>query len=178
MRFVPWAALALVVPSVMACDSADVPLGGPYGGTATAPPPGPENLQGGGEAGTSSSLDGAVDGLAVEGAASDGVAVTPTDGGDGGVGAAAPTWNTIFSSYFTMCKTCHVEMTTASSAYSWLVSQGFIDGAFSPLVSPAQSCLTWYGGDMPPGGTSNPAAVAAMNAWAAAGALDPDLSDQ
>jgi hypothetical protein len=108
---------------------------------------------------------------------SDGVAVVPIDGGEAGVDVGAPTWTTIFDSYFTMCKTCHVEMTTPDGAYSWLMSQGFIDGAFSPLVSPAQSCLAWYGGDMPPGGTSNPAAVAAMNAWAAAGAQDSDLSD-
>ncbi len=38
----------------------------------------------------------------------------------------------------------------------------------------ALSCLTWVssGGNMPPGGGSNPQAVTDMNAWAAAGAQD------
>jgi hypothetical protein len=63
-------------------------------------------------------------------------------------------------------------MTSAKSGYVWLRSQGFLSGSSPLLVDPTLSCLTWYGGDMPPGGGDNPAAVSDMNAWAAAGALD------
>jgi hypothetical protein len=64
-------------------------------------------------------------------------------------------------------------MGTASGAYNYLKSKGYINGTASSLVNPSQSCLTWYGGNMPPSGTSSsPQAVADMNSWAAAGALD------
>jgi hypothetical protein len=121
--------------------------------------------------GSSATLDGQVESATVETGSGDGAGSVASEGGETGA-AVAPTWSAIFSSYLTMCKTCHIEMNSASSAYSWLQSQDFIDGAFSPLVSPAQSCLSWYGGDMPPGGTDNAAAVTEMDAWAAAGALN------
>jgi hypothetical protein len=63
-------------------------------------------------------------------------------------------------------------MSTASGAYSYLSSQGYISGTGS-LLCKSGSCLTWYGGNMPPlGSRSDPAAVSDMNAWAAAGAMD------
>jgi hypothetical protein len=64
-------------------------------------------------------------------------------------------------------------MSSASNAYNWLKQQSYINGTSSLLVNPALSVLSWYGGNMPPGGTrSDSAAVSAMDAWAAAGALD------
>jgi hypothetical protein len=62
-------------------------------------------------------------------------------------------------------------MSSAKNAYSWLTSQGYINGTGSPLTDPQQSCLSWYGGNMPPRGpTSLSGAKADMDAWAAAGA--------
>ncbi len=188
MSFITCAVLAtvggLVVMSAGCGNSNPAPLGGPHGGTASAAVPGPGNFQTSGIEGgfTPPPADGAAEdgaegdegGVLVDGG---GDAALPTDAGDASASSGAPTWTTIFNAYLPMCKTCHVEMGTPDTAYAWLVSQGFIAGAFSPLVSSAQSCLSWYGGDMPPGGTSNPAAVSAMDAWAAAGALGPSTSD-
>jgi hypothetical protein len=67
---------------------------------------------------------------------------------------------------------CHFQMSSASGAYSYLKSSGYINGTGSYLVK-SGSCLSWYGGNMPPGGPrSEPMAVSDMNAWAAAGAMD------
>jgi hypothetical protein len=63
-------------------------------------------------------------------------------------------------------------MSSATNAYSWLKSSNYINGTSSTLVNPLASDLSWYGGNMPPGGGSDPQAVTDMNAWAAAGALD------
>ncbi len=66
-------------------------------------------------------------------------------------------------------------MASASASYAYLQNQGYIDGSTKPpLVDPSQSCLTWVssGGNMPTSGGSNPAAVTALDAWAAAGAAD------
>jgi hypothetical protein len=46
---------------------------------------------------------------------------------------------------------------------------GYINGTKSTLAG-SGSCLTWFGGNMPPGGSSDPKAVADFTAWAAAGA--------
>jgi hypothetical protein len=70
------------------------------------------------------------------------------------------------------CTRCHSQMGSASGSYSWLSSQGYIRGTGSILVVTG-SCLTWYGGTMPPGGPRSDAqAVSDMNAWAAAGAMN------
>jgi hypothetical protein len=61
-------------------------------------------------------------------------------------------------------------MGTSAKAYSYL--SNYINGTSSPLVSQSQSCLTWFGGNMPPGGGSNAQAVTDLDAWVAAGALD------
>jgi hypothetical protein len=70
------------------------------------------------------------------------------------------------------CTRCHSQMGSASGSYSWLSTSGYIRGSGSILVG-GGSCLTWYGGNMPPGGTrSNAMAISDMNAWAAAGAMN------
>jgi hypothetical protein len=65
-------------------------------------------------------------------------------------------------------------MPTPAASYTYLVSQGYVGSGCPTLVQVNSSCLTWYNGDMPPGGTDDPAsdaqAVIDMNAWAAAGA--------
>jgi hypothetical protein len=60
---------------------------------------------------------------------------------------------------------------TATAAYAWLTARGQISGTSSALGNPSTSCLSWLGGNMPPGGApSNPTAVSALQAWIAAGA--------
>jgi hypothetical protein len=58
----------------------------------------------------------------------------------------------------------------ASSAYAWLEKRGYIAGVQSPLVSSSNSCLRWFGGNMPPRGKVNSQAARDLTAWAAAGA--------
>ncbi len=89
-----------------------------------------------------------------------------------------PTWTSIWTSYLATgtagnCAKsgCHSQMSTAPKAYTWLTQKGYITTAKAPLADPAQSCLSWLGGNMPPSGvTSNAGASSALAAWAAAGA--------
>jgi hypothetical protein len=116
------------------------------------------------------------------GSSSGGPASGGSSSGSSGSGSSSgttspptPTWSQIFSKYLGNattgnCTRCHGQMGSASGSYSWLSSQRYISGTNSPLVK-SGSCLTWYGGNMPPGGPrTNAQAVADMNAWAAAGA--------
>jgi hypothetical protein len=63
-------------------------------------------------------------------------------------------------------------MSDPSSAYSWLASRGYIAGTGSAIVDPRNSCLRWFGGNMPPRGAPNDEAVRDLMAWVAAGAAD------
>jgi hypothetical protein len=88
-----------------------------------------------------------------------------------------PTWTAIYNADLKdgsigNCVSCHAPMRTASGAYQYLQSTGFINGSSSLLVKNG-SCLSWYGGNMPPGGArSNAMVVSDMNAWANAGAMN------
>jgi hypothetical protein len=92
----------------------------------------------------------------------------------------APTWTQIFERHLAAgapggcarSQACHSsEMADEGSAYSWLHQRGYIDGARSALVRP-NSCLRWFGGNMPPRGADDPGAVPDLSAWVAAGAPD------
>lgn len=89
----------------------------------------------------------------------------------------APTWTQIFTSYLASgtkgnCNGCH-SMSSPSQAYSWLSGRGQVGGSSPALTDSNNSCLSWYGGNMPPGGpSSDSTATQQMNAWAAAGGLD------
>jgi len=92
-----------------------------------------------------------------------------------------PTWETIFARYFGpgtagACGQpgkCHAQaMADAASSYAWLTQRGYIAGTQSPLVSPLNSCLRWFGGNMPPRGAANDEAIRDLQAWVAAGAAD------
>jgi hypothetical protein len=63
-------------------------------------------------------------------------------------------------------------MGSASGSYSWLKGRGYVGGSSPALTNPNSSCLSWYGGNMPPGGPNDQQAVTDMDAWAAAGGLD------
>jgi hypothetical protein len=93
---------------------------------------------------------------------------------------AVPTFAEIFTKYMAPgtpgncghTPGCHAEMSSASAAYRYLQGRGQLGGA-PPTLTSAGSCLTWYGGDMPPGGLAASAqATADIDAWAAAGAQD------
>jgi hypothetical protein len=98
----------------------------------------------------------------------------------------APTWSRLFEEYFAegtqggcgRSSACHApEMRDARAAYSWLRQRGYIDGVESPIASRSNSCLRWFGGNMPPAGkqpelTSGAQATAELMAWVAAGAHD------
>jgi hypothetical protein len=174
-----------VLISALACTSGGEPLGGPHGGATSALPPPTEGATPGSTSPASSSGD-ASSSPDEGGASSSGSSVASGCGGGedggGGEGGAAPTWTEIYTNYLSAsspaaCAACHThatQMPTASASYTYLASQGYIGGACPTLVQVGSSCLTWYSGEMPPGGTDNPAsdaqAVIDMNAWAAAGA--------
>lgn len=91
---------------------------------------------------------------------------------------AAPTWGQIYERYLAVgsvgscarSAACHgSQMSDAASAYQWLREHGFIDGAKSALVQ-SNSCLRWFGGNMPPRGADDRRAVDDLVAWVAAGA--------
>jgi hypothetical protein len=157
MRSVYLAAI-LVAPTstlVAGCGGgADGPLGGPHGGTE----------------GTIAPTAGNVNDVAVDDGDSG------ADGGSASSSGPVLTFGQIFDKYLASgtpgnCTECHAQMSSASTSYAWLVGQGYVAGKSSLLVQPG-SCLSWYGGTMPPGGSPNAQAVSDMNAWAAAGALN------
>jgi hypothetical protein len=63
-------------------------------------------------------------------------------------------------------------MSDAPTAYDWLARRGYIDGTRSALVSKSNSCLRWFGGNMPPRGEANADAARDLEAWVAAGAVE------
>jgi hypothetical protein len=88
-------------------------------------------------------------------------------------------WEGLYARYFApgteggcaSAHACHAEaMGDADSAYTWLAQRGYIAGMRSPLVSPTNSCLKWFGGNMPPRGKANDSAVRDIEAWVADGA--------
>ena len=104
--------------------------------------------------------------------------------------ANAPTWTTIYSSYFgpgtlghCSGQGCHTAVlagfacgNSATSCYQGLVSAGLVS-AGDPThssIGAASSPLTWFGqgGNMPIGGSANSAAATAIQAWVQAGALE------
>jgi len=88
---------------------------------------------------------------------------------------ASGTWSKIYATYFGEgtighCTNCHAEFGTPATAYAFLQAIGQIDGPRSKIAG-AGSQLSWFGGNMPPGGpASYPEAAADLRAWVAAGA--------
>jgi hypothetical protein len=187
--------MMMVLALTAGCGSVDEPpLGGPYGGsTGGTDPNGGQNANqgggggggtntggGGGGGGGGSTVDaggggggGSTDsGSSQQTPKDSGSSQTPQDSGSSQQQNTAPTWSSIYSSYLSGCKSCHGQCSGASNTYTWLKGKGYISGTSSALVDPNQSCLSWYGGNMPPNGGSNSAAVKAMDAWAAAGAAN------
>jgi hypothetical protein len=70
------------------------------------------------------------------------------------------------------CVPCHSGTGSSSSMYTWLQGKGQIGGSHPVLTNSGSSCLSWYGGNMPPIGPQSTQAVSDFNAWAAAGGLN------
>jgi hypothetical protein len=93
-------------------------------------------------------------------------------------GSTAPvTWTQVYDAYLASgtagnCTNCHNGTSSPKGMYAFLQGKGQVGGSSPPLTNSNTSCLSWYGGDMPPLGPQNAQAVTQMNAWAAAGALD------
>jgi hypothetical protein len=94
---------------------------------------------------------------------------------------STPTWTAIYTAYLgpgtvgacARSSACHGEaMRDPASAYRWLTERGYIDGPRSALVSSTNSCLEWFGGNMPPNGRPSEEARRDLRAWAAAGAAE------
>ena len=111
------------------------------------------------------------------------------DAGPVDMGSSAPTWTTIYNTYFGSgtpghCGNggCHSSSrggftcgSSKTTCYNGLVSAGYVtDGDMSSAIAdPSQTPLGWYGsgGNMPAGGaSSNAAAARDISAWVAAGA--------
>ena len=116
--------------------------------------------------------------------------LAPTDGGydntdstfrppaiprEGGMLGDPPTWTDLFTVYLASgtigyCTDCHPEMSDAPASFTWLEEQGYVGVPDPLLTNPGASCLSWYGGNMPPGAPVLSAdAVRHMDAWAKAG---------
>ena len=179
------------------CGSADEhPLGGPYGGSSSATKPGggstsgsTNGASGGGTTGTSSgdqgtsgstSSSGGSSGSSGTSGGSSGSSGGSSSGTSGGSssgtsgGTAAPTWTQLHTLYLKSgtignCPHCHSSTGSASSAFTWIKSKGYSPAA---LVDKNQSCLSWFGGNMPSSGVTSAAATKDFNAWFAAGGLN------
>lgn len=171
-----------VAVSAMACGGVDdAPLGGPYGGQTDPTDPNGgngttnNNNNNGSDSGTQQQKD---SGTTTQ--KDSGSTTTPDSGGgppDTGTTTTSPTWTSIYNNYLAgstegRCSACHGQCSSAKNTYSWLSGKGYISGTSSALVDSSQSCLSWYGGNMPPSGPSDAKAVSDMNAWAAAGAAN------
>ena len=188
--------ISLVTLTVAACSGVDdPPLGGPFGGTTDPTDPNGgngdnnnnndpnnnnnNNTNTGTDAGSTQTKDsGSTQQQQDSGSTQTKDSGTQTQDSGGTQTQTAPTWTQIFNSYFKSgtkgrCNSCHSQGSSAGNLYSWLQGRGYISGKNSALVDPNQSCISWYGGNMPTSGPSSyPQAVTDMNAWAAAGALN------
>jgi hypothetical protein len=189
-------ASSIVLGLVIGCGSeAAHPLGGPHGSTGDPADPSSGSVAG-------DQPGGGPTGLGPRGAMVDaGGAPTTAISGDGGAALGpdsaadptldagtdtsttlptGPTWTTLFDTYLApgtvgncAASGCHQQFTRPGDAYSYLWGNGYINGTSSALVDPTQSCLSWFGGTMPPSGPASAGnGVADFNAWVAAGALN------
>jgi hypothetical protein len=176
----------IVTLSFIACGGVDdPPLGGPYGGTTD--PTDPNGGQNGADPNGDPNNNNTTDDAGTTQQQQDSGTTQQKDSGttqkdsgttqqDSGTQTTSVTWTTIFNSYMAgstkgRCSACHSQGSSKSNLYTWLKGKGYINGTKSALVDPNQSCLSWYGGNMPTNGPSSwTQAVSDMNAWAAAGA--------
>lgn len=180
-------AFFLLVWSVAACSDGD-PLGGPHGGigdpygpnaadpTKSTEDPNNTNTDPmtGGDGGTTTMKP---DGGSITGKDSGSQQQQQDSGNQQQMQPQGPTFTQIFNAYLKTgttgnCGHCHSSCgSSSSSCYVWLQSKKQVNGGSNPALADLQaSCLTWYGGNMPPSGPGSYAqSTTDINAWAAAG---------
>lgn len=181
------ATLFILGSVIIGCGPVDQPpLGGPYGGSTdpTDPSNGDNGNNNTGDPDAGTTQQQGTDSGTTQQQKDSGTTQTQKDSGttqtqDSGQQQQnnAPTWTQIFNNYMASskegrCSSCHSQGSSATKLYSWLQGKGYISGTSSALVSTSQSCLSWYGGNMPPSGPNDAKAVSDMDAWAAAGAAN------
>lgn len=160
-----WTSTALVwVASLggLGCSSGDVvPLGGPFGGTV------PAAVMDAGTLGDGDGVQPLTNNSNVQSAS--------------GNPMVAPTWTQLFHAYMAAGTVgncahsgCHQNvMGSPSAAFSWLHAEQQLSGSEPAITDPSSSCLSWLGGDMPPGGpASDPVVERDFDLWVKAGAND------
>jgi len=135
------------------CGAGDTPLGGPFGGKGRLLGP----------------TDGGYDNVDAT--------FTPPLPQTGSIPGTPGSWTHVYFAYLAEgtignCYPCHIEMVDPPASFRWLEEHAYVgDGA--PLLTSTQSCLTWFGGNMPPGSPVQSAeAVNEMNLWVSSGALN------
>jgi hypothetical protein len=168
--------LIFIFAVLVGCGDGD-PLGGPHGGNSDPYGPNAADPTGQGNPNPNETTDGGMSSTQSD----SGMTMTMKDGGQqqqdsGSQMQQGVTWTQVFNAYLASgttgnCAHCHSSCNTKSGCYTWLQNKGYISGTTSGLVNPSQSCLSWYGGNMPPSGPKSWAnATSDMNAWAQAGA--------
>lgn len=175
----------LVVPVLLVAGSVGIACSGASDSSVVGNPQtdgGSGNNKGGGSGSDGGSSGGDTDGGTTGGDTDSGTGGGGTDSGP--TGGGAPTWSTIYATYFASgtpghCGNsgCHLNSlkgfkcgSDKTTCYNGLVTAGYVSGTSSALSDPKQSCLTWFGGNMPPGGGSSSAAQKDITAWVADGA--------
>jgi hypothetical protein len=147
----------------------------------------PASKTDGGSTGTGSGSDGGSSSSGEDGGSTSNDDGGSSSGMDSGSTGGAPTWTFIYTTYFGAgtpghCGNsgCHLNTlkgfkcgSDKATCYSGLSAAGYISTStptMSPIADPQQSVLTWFGGNMPPGGGSNAAAKKDITAWVADGA--------
>jgi hypothetical protein len=144
----------------LGCGGGDgVPLGGPFGGTVPAY-------------------------VMDAGTLGDGDGVLPLTNNSNVQSASgdpkkAPTWTQLFNAYLAAGTVgncahsgCHRNvMGSPSAAFSWLHAEQQLNGPEPAIADSSSSCLSWLGGDMPPGGpATDPVVELDLESWVKAGA--------
>lgn len=182
--------LVLATTSLVACvysSDAPIPNSSGKGTTASSDGTDPGGSDGGdttGDSGGNTGGNGTDAGQQTFGGADAGA----TGGKDAGtVTSTAPTWTTIYTSYFAAASIgrcgasgCHLSTKSGfkcgsdkTTCYNGLVSSGYVDTknpAASLIADAQQSCLVWFGGNMPPSNGSSSKAAADITAWVKDGA--------
>jgi hypothetical protein len=147
---------------------------GTSGGSSTSSTGGSSTSSSGGS--STSSTGGTSGGSSTSSSGSSGTSggSSGTSGGSSSGGPAAPTWTQLHTLYLKSgtignCPHCHSSTSSASSAFTWIKGKGYSPAA---LVDKNQSCLSWFGGNMPSSGVTSAAAAKDFNAWFAAGGLN------
>jgi hypothetical protein len=107
------------------------------------------------------------------------LAATRSGPGASGEAGVAPTWTQLFNAYLASGTVgncahsgCHPSaMGSPRAAFAFLTAEGQLTGPQPAITDSSSSCLSWLGGDMPPGGPArDPFVDRDLESWVKAGA--------